>query len=184
MNSGSWWWTGRPGGLRFMGSQRVGHDWATELNWTVHFPGGARGQQPTCQSRRRERCEFDPWVGIPGGRNGNPLQSTFREHPTDRGACRAADCIGSQRVGRDWRDFAWHGSHLCNWYIDISSCKSFLRDTWDYLSSRGGNGSPLQSSCLGNPMDREAWRVYSPQGHKELDMTEWLTLLEITYVLK
>ena len=33
VNSGSWWWTGRPGGLRFMGSQRVGHDWATELNW-------------------------------------------------------------------------------------------------------------------------------------------------------
>ena len=29
--SGSWWWTGRPGVLRFMGSQRVGHDWATEL---------------------------------------------------------------------------------------------------------------------------------------------------------
>ena len=29
-----WWWTGRPGVLWFMGSQRVGHDWATELNWT------------------------------------------------------------------------------------------------------------------------------------------------------
>ena len=34
VNSGSWWWTGRPGVLRFMVSQRVGHDWATELNWT------------------------------------------------------------------------------------------------------------------------------------------------------
>ena len=33
-NSGSWWWTGRPGVLWFMGSQTVGHDWATELNWT------------------------------------------------------------------------------------------------------------------------------------------------------
>ena len=33
VNSGRWWWTGRPGVLRFMGSQRVGHDWATELNW-------------------------------------------------------------------------------------------------------------------------------------------------------
>ena len=29
----SWWWTGRPGVLWFMGSQRVRHDWATELNW-------------------------------------------------------------------------------------------------------------------------------------------------------
>ena len=34
VNSGRWWWTGRPGMLRFMWSQRVGHDWATELNWT------------------------------------------------------------------------------------------------------------------------------------------------------
>ena len=34
VNSESWWWTGRPGVLRFMGSQRVEHDLATELNWT------------------------------------------------------------------------------------------------------------------------------------------------------
>ena len=50
--SGSWWWTGRAGVLRFMGSQRVRHDWATELNLRIlkkaflnqneflnHFPG-------------------------------------------------------------------------------------------------------------------------------------------------
>ena len=30
---GSWWWTGSPDVLRFMGSQRVRHDWVTELNW-------------------------------------------------------------------------------------------------------------------------------------------------------
>ena len=29
VNPGSWWWTGRPGVLQFMGSQRVGHNWAT-----------------------------------------------------------------------------------------------------------------------------------------------------------
>ena len=33
VDSRSWWWTGRPGALRFMGSQRVGHNWATKLNW-------------------------------------------------------------------------------------------------------------------------------------------------------
>ena len=33
VNSRSWWWTGRPGVLQSMGSQRVGHDWVTELNW-------------------------------------------------------------------------------------------------------------------------------------------------------
>ena len=34
VNSGSWWWTGRPVVLQSMGSQRVRHNWATELNWT------------------------------------------------------------------------------------------------------------------------------------------------------
>ena len=34
VSSGSWWWKGRPGMLQSMGLQRVGHDWATELNWT------------------------------------------------------------------------------------------------------------------------------------------------------
>ena len=33
VNSGSWWWTERHGVLQSMGSQRAGHDWATELNW-------------------------------------------------------------------------------------------------------------------------------------------------------
>ena len=36
-DSGSWWWTGRLGVLQFMGSQRVGHDWVTELSWTVFW---------------------------------------------------------------------------------------------------------------------------------------------------
>ena len=33
VNSGSWWWTGKPGVLQSLGSQRVRHDWVTELNW-------------------------------------------------------------------------------------------------------------------------------------------------------
>ena len=34
VNSGSWWWAGKPGVLQFIGSPRVGYNWATELNWT------------------------------------------------------------------------------------------------------------------------------------------------------
>ena len=37
-NSSIWWWTGRPGVLQFMGSQRVGHNWATELKTIVQCP--------------------------------------------------------------------------------------------------------------------------------------------------
>ena len=39
--SGSWWWTGRPGVLQFIGSQRVRRDWATELNWVIPFYRGS-----------------------------------------------------------------------------------------------------------------------------------------------
>ena len=37
MDSGSWWWTERPGLLLFMGLRRVGHDWVTELKWLIGF---------------------------------------------------------------------------------------------------------------------------------------------------
>ena len=52
VNSGSWWWTGRPGVLRFMGSQRVGHDWATELNWTEPLPACSISHSPVCSPKR------------------------------------------------------------------------------------------------------------------------------------
>ena len=41
-------------------------------------------------------------------------------------------------------------------------------------SSGGGNGTPLQYSCLWNFMDRGAWQA-TVQSHKESDMTEWLS---------
>ena len=43
-------------------------------------------------------------------------------------------------------------------------------------SPRGGNGTPLQYSCLKNSMDRGPCLGYSPQHCKDLNMTEWLTL--------
>ena len=53
--SRSWWWTGRPGMLRFMGSQRVRHDWVTELNWTeltsiLLLSGSIRVRSVSCVS--------------------------------------------------------------------------------------------------------------------------------------
>ena len=62
VDSGSWWWTGRPGVLWFMGSQRVRHDWATELKLMHHgLPGGASDKEPTCQCRC-QRHRFDAWL--------------------------------------------------------------------------------------------------------------------------
>ena len=45
VNSGNWWWTGKPGVVQCMGLQRVRHDWATELNWTACQKGKDREQR-------------------------------------------------------------------------------------------------------------------------------------------
>ena len=44
-SSGSWWWTGRPGTLQSTGLQRVGHNWATELNYLTKQLEGFRKKQ-------------------------------------------------------------------------------------------------------------------------------------------
>ena len=59
----------------------------TALTYMWGFPGGASGKEPTCQCRRTKRGRFDSWMGkIPGEENGNPLQYSCLENPTDRGA--------------------------------------------------------------------------------------------------
>ena len=64
-SSGSWWWTGKPGALQSMGSQRVAHDWATEPNWTeysiVHVRDSATPW--TIQSMELSRPKY--WSGQP-----------------------------------------------------------------------------------------------------------------------
>ena len=54
----SWWWTGRPGVLQFMGSKRIGHDWATELNWTETFITG----QSNTTGGKSFLCTWDKWI--------------------------------------------------------------------------------------------------------------------------
>ena len=53
VNSGSWWWTGRPGELQSMGSQRVGHDWVAEQQQQQWTEEPARLQSIGSQSRKR-----------------------------------------------------------------------------------------------------------------------------------
>ena len=113
VNSGSWWWTGRPGVLRFMGLQRVGHDWATELNWTelmllmwtrewqpipVLLPGKSHGRRSLVgcspwdckESDTTERLCFPFSLSCIGEGNGNPFQCSCLENPRDGGAWWAA----------------------------------------------------------------------------------------------
>ena len=64
-NSGSWWWTGRPGMLLFMGSQRVRHGWVTELNWTEEAAAAAKSLQ-SCLTLCDPIDRSPPGSPIPG----------------------------------------------------------------------------------------------------------------------
>ena len=54
-SSRSWWWIGKPGMLQSMGLQRVGHDWATELNWFQMAQNGWR------ESQAERTLFWTPW---------------------------------------------------------------------------------------------------------------------------
>ena len=65
--SGSWWWTGRPGVLRFMVSQRVGHNWATDLIWSdsnEFHQFETEGWQWYAIAKRKQNLssEYQTWV--------------------------------------------------------------------------------------------------------------------------
>ena len=71
VNSGSWWWTGRPGVLQFMGLQRVGHDWATKLNWTelIH-----------CSKVLAREIKEEKYIRHPNGKRLSKTVSTYKRH--------------------------------------------------------------------------------------------------------
>ena len=60
VNSRSWWWTGRPGMLQFMGLQRVKHDWVTELNSTEHQLDCKKPKAFPLKSDTRQKCLLSP----------------------------------------------------------------------------------------------------------------------------
>ena len=126
VNSKSWWCTGRPGVLRFMGLQRVGHDWVTELNWIsdnnwrrqwhhtpVLLPGKSHGRRSLvgCSPWGHEGSDTTEWLHFHfsllciGEGKGNPLQCSCLENPRDGGAWWVA-VYGVAQSGHDWSDLA------------------------------------------------------------------------------
>ena len=141
MNSGSWWWTGRPGMLQFMGSQRVGHDWVTELDWT-----------------------------LVSGHNAIAHLISYHVNITSiftgkwKISCYLLCCNGLEQKQKYLWGIPVYG--LPQWLSDKEfSCKS-----GDSSSTPGqgrspgeGHGNPLQYSCLENPMDGGAWQATDPK---------------------
>ena len=103
VNSGSWWWTGRPGVLQSMGSQRVGHDWVTELNWTEWSHASLVAQMVKNQSAMQET-----WVWSLGWED--DLEKGMTTHsnilawriPWTSEEPGRRQSMGSQRVRHDW----------------------------------------------------------------------------------
>jgi len=120
--SGRWWRTGKPGVLQSMGSQRVGHDWAVELqqqhfkNLAVPLPGFFLIQifpgssvsslvfQFTCLPFERP---LDQGVFILGP---SPLDHTVLLS------------LGQQSLSSILRFFSYHFSHLPDWIIPKIKC--------------------------------------------------------------
>ena len=102
-NSGRWWGTEKPGMLQFTGSQRVGHDLATELNWT-ECEQTTHWKSPWCWERLRTEGEegvrgWDGWIA-------SLMQWTWTWANSGRwwGTERPGmlQSMGSQRVGHNW----------------------------------------------------------------------------------
>ena len=90
--------------------------------------------------------------------------------------------MGSHRVGHDWSNLAAAAAAYCtSGFPSGSDGKASVCNAGDPGSIPGlgrspgeGNGSPLQYSCLENPMDRGALVGYRPWGRKESETTKWL----------
>ena len=105
-----------------------------------------------------------PGSRFPGEGNGNPLQYSCLENPMDRGAWQAT-VHGGPRVGHDLVTKPPSRRSYC--FLGWSAGKELACNTGDTGdvglipglggSSGVGHGNPLQYSCLGNPLDREAW---------------------------
>ena len=149
-------WTEEPGRLQSMGSQRVGHDWATSLSLFTFM--------------HREG-------------NGNPLQCSCLENPRDGRAWWAA--VYGVAQSRTWLTWLSSSSSSINirWASQVALVvKNLPANAGDVRNmgsipglgrSPGEHGNPLRYSCLENPMDRGAWQAtYRPWGSKQLYMTE------------
>ena len=129
VNSRSWWWTGRPGMLWFMGLQRVGHNWVTELNWfeeshltpqSLSFLSSVSEDTPV--SRRAVCWVWHPTSFLYHGR----LQSAFPGGARGKEPSASAGDVG-----------------------DAVSIPGSGRSPGE------GNGNPLHYSCL----DRGTWQA-------------------------
>ena len=103
------------------------HFWV-KINWTLGFPGGARGKESTCQCRRCKNTGFISWLGrSPGKGNGNPLQYSCLENSMERGARQTTVQFSSvQLLSHVWL-FVTLWSAACQASLSITNSQSLLK---------------------------------------------------------
>ena len=92
LSSGSWCWTGKPGVLQSIESQRTSHHWVTELNWRNNRASqlSQEVKNPPASAGDARDLGFIPGLGIyPEGGNGNPLQCFCLGNTMSEGAWQA-----------------------------------------------------------------------------------------------
>ena len=160
VDSESWWWTGRPGVLWFMGSQRIGHDWAAELNHFSRFH-----IYPFIYKFVFLFLTYSVWQSLSPSTS---LQMTSVYHLFFPVTMLTPLIL-------------WCFPFLVLVFPGGSEVKASASNAGDPgsipelgRSSGEGNGNWLQYSCLKNPMDGGALVGYSPQGLKVSNMTKRL----------
>ena len=177
VSSGSWWWTGRPGTLQqFMGSQRVGHDWVTELNWTELLSSDSLYKR-----NRMAKLRVNHWKL----QQHQSLLSTFvlrcyevttpyetvSAKWTIKLIIRIKHTMCVYAFSKE-KNIAWSHHPLSHYpsvkgasraVLVVKSLPANTRDSCSIPGSRralgGGHGKPLRYPCLGNSMGRGAWRA-------------------------
>ena len=137
VNSGSWWWTGRPGVLRFMGLQRVRHDWATELNWSkVSLWASLVAQMVESACSAGDPGSIPGLGRSPGEENGNPLQYSCLENPMERGVWQSTVYGVAKR--HDWATSQAKSGMLRTYFYNfltyITLCTTFANNSVLFIS--------------------------------------------------